>query len=42
MIIELFDDDINRLDCRVEIKGYGVVFIRDLNKEVRKAFKEGC
>jgi hypothetical protein len=42
MIIEMFDDEIDKPDCRVEIKGYGVVFIKDLDKEVRTAFKEGC
>lgn len=40
MIIEAFDEDIDAGDFRVEIKGYGVVFARDLNEEIRKAFKE--
>ncbi len=40
MIIEMFDDEIDKPDFRVEIKGYGVVFAKDLNKEIRKAFKE--
>lgn len=40
MIITAFDDEIDAPDFRVEIKGYGVVFARDLNKEIRKAFKE--
>lgn len=32
-------DDINDVDCRWQIKGYGVVFGRDLEKELKKCYR---
>ena len=39
LLIEPYDD-IDKPDFRVHIKGYGVVFAKDLDKEIREAFKE--